>query len=191
MSKQKIIHFVGFVTKIEMEEFGPWWYSYAGKLTGNASNVRLDELTLDSADLFRFISRHECNADEFNFTFAKEADLFKFPERKARAVQLGGYIPLTSQPSRTVMSNEANVIAMAAFGESLPVLASAKKSIHSNVYEAYFENCTYKYVAEYILPRRDALDFATALKENRGMEAGIYTEHNVSGRVKEVSRVLL
>ncbi|HLG39199.1 MAG TPA: hypothetical protein VI461_05995, partial [Chitinophagaceae bacterium] len=50
---------------------------------------------------------------------------------------------------------------------------------HLNIYEAYYENCTYNYIMEFFIQEMDASALIEKLKTRPGVEVAMYKECTV------------
>jgi len=176
MADNRIVHFVGFITNLQLDEFSPLWESYMQRLTSGPETVTLEKAASKQKSLFRYLSQHECSMDDFRFTFLKGGGRSNFPERKARVVQIGGYVPVQRHARRNKIKDEVKVVAFVSGGN--PELNYYRRLNISqlNAYEAYFENCTYNHVLEFFMHEPDMPLLLAQLKTSSGIEWAIYKE---------------
>ncbi|MBL0234491.1 MAG: hypothetical protein IPQ08_12590 [Chitinophagaceae bacterium] len=150
MKKESIVQFICFATKLEPEDFSPLWKEFA-KST-KADSINLYEVKKKEKNRFRYISRLSSKSTDFRFAFMKERNSDHFPEQTAKVIQLGGYSAVQLQAAKKKKSNEVKV--MAFMEENTIDLDFCKKQEYStlDIYEAYYENCKYSYIMEFVLP---------------------------------------
>lgn len=175
---ESIIQFVCFSSLLGPEEFPGLWASFAAQITKESDDILLEE---EGAHLknkkFSYVSRHHCRADNFNFAFLNGKKRGQFPEQKATVKQAGGYIPLQLQYNQHKSAKgESRIIAFISHGESELDFYRLQQFHYLNIYEAYFENCTYEYVMEFFLQQKEAPALLSLLKARTGVEAALYRE---------------
>src|SRR5437868_8827027 len=142
MDKNIIVQFIGFVTDLEPDAFITIWQPYAKELADIHESVILQEVIGGrSTSKFKYVSQHECNANDFRFAFMKTRSRTDFPEHKARVVQTGGYTPVQVQCHSSEIKDDVKVIAFVGHGENDLTFYHRQIYRHLNIYEAYFENC--------------------------------------------------
>jgi hypothetical protein len=189
MDNTKIVHFVGFVTTLDFEDFTPLWESYMKNSIGVPVKITLEETSQKSP--FRYVSQHESSTTDVAFSFMKENSRLNFPDRKARVVQAGGYTPVEFRPKRHKIKDEIKVIVFIPHGERDLGFYRQQTFHHLNIYEAYFENCTYGYVMEFFVNEPDAPELIIQLKTRPGVEAAVYKKCRVISHSKKTSGSLL
>jgi hypothetical protein len=175
MKQQMIVQFVGFATSMNTEEFTPEWENYTGKFKNSKTTVILYKEKIKNKKAFDYISKIEWPQGDFNSALANDQKAGRFSEQKARAVQMGGYISIEEKNSFADTDNDTVIIAMIGhnendigFYEGLPLYSQV------NIYQAYYENCRYGYVAEFTVPEADAEMLLQHLAQRPGVEASLY-----------------
>lgn len=177
MQKGSIIHFVGFITGIEPEDFVAQWEQYARHFKTRSGGMFLQQqLEPETKYRFRYISRHEYRDSDIRFSFMQERSSEHFPEQQVKVVQAGGYSPL--QVECRYPGNTKDVTVM--------VFVSQKKNDNSfyqqltyhklNIYEAYYENCLYSYILEFLVAEADVSEILRQLKLLPDIEVSVYKE---------------
>lgn len=176
MAEDKIVHFVGFITNLQLDEFSPMWESYMHRLTSGPETVTLEKAAGKRKSLFEYLSQHECSTGDFRFAFLKAGGNSNFPERKARVVQIGGYLPVQFQPQGKKSKDEVKVLAFLTSGKPHLNYYQNLNLGRLNIYEAYFENCTYNHVLEFFLDESDVSTLIAQLNTKSGIESAVYKE---------------
>lgn len=175
MKKDTIVQFVCFVTNLEFDEFLPKWEFYAKRLMNNKTETNLQQQIATSKNKFRYISQHEW--PDFHFTFMNKKQSEHFPEQKVKVVQAGGYIPLQHKKRQTEDDNEMMIVAFLGHNENdLDFYKKLPSARQLNIFQAYYESCTYGYVLEFFVAENDADELLFQLKQRIGVESGIYRE---------------
>ena len=185
MDKGRIVHFVGFVTDLNYEDFNPLWESYMKQSTHSRDKVTLDQNDQQQQGVYKYVSRHNYSSADFRFVFMKENGRSNFPDRKAKVVQTGGYIPVKLQPTRNLLKGETKIIAFLPHGEQELDFYRRQSFRHLDIYEAYFENCAYGYVLEFYLYEQDGPELLAQLRTRPGIEAAQYKECSVASALKK------
>ncbi len=177
MKKDAIIQFVCFVTTLGEDEFAPQWEKFAKKLKRN-SDPDLQQQTSATKNRFRFISRHEWTEQDIQFSFMNNKRAEHFPEHSVRVVQIGGYIPFLIKKKNNI-EEDGFVKLMAFIGHNendIDFYSQLPQARHSNIYQAFYENCTYGYVMEFFIAEKESAELLALLKQRSGVDVGIYKE---------------
>ena len=177
MKKTTIVQFVCFATDLEYEEFEPKWERYAKRLMNSNPETTLQQHTATKSK-FRYISQHEWLEGDFSFTFMNKKGAEHFPEHNVKVVQIGGYTLLHKEHRKHKSTNDSvKLIAFVSHDENeidfykeLPFFSQL------NIYQPYYESCTYGYVMEFFVPEENAAELAQQIKHKKGAETGIYKE---------------
>ncbi|MEP7165425.1 MAG: hypothetical protein ABI741_12070 [Ferruginibacter sp.] len=177
MIKDTIVQFVCFITNLELEEFEPEWERYAEKLMNKKAKPLLLQHVTETKSKYRYISKHEWPERDFNFNFINDRPSKYFPENKVKIVQAGGYIPMLGKRKRPAENADIMLVALISHNENdidfyrqLPFYNSL------NIFQAYYESCSYGYVLEFCVPEIHADELLVQLNHRHGVEAGIYRE---------------
>ncbi|MGQ0740379.1 MAG: hypothetical protein ACT4OJ_15115 [Bacteroidota bacterium] len=177
MQKGGIIHFVGFITGIEPEDFVTQWEQYARHFKTRSGGMFLQQQQESKTKFrFKYLSRHEYREGDILFSFMKERSSEHFPEQQVKVVQAGGYSPLQVEYRYPGSSKDATVM----------VFVSQKKNdagfyrhltYHKlNIYEAYYENCVYNYILEFQVAESALTEILLQLKLQPDIEISVYKE---------------
>lgn len=177
MIKDTIVQFVCFVTNLELDEFAPKWEEYAKKLISKKQEQNLQQQVTETKNKYRYLSQHVWPDRDFQFTFMNERKSEHFPEHNVRVVQIGGYI-LQQQKKRILEDDgDSKLIAFISHNENdIDFYRQLPLYRRLNIYQAFYESCTYGYVLEFFAPEKDAEELLLQLKQRPGVEAGIYKE---------------
>lgn len=168
MKKDSIVQFVCFATKLEPEDFNPLWKEFAK--VSKADIVDLYEVQKKEKNRFRYISRMGSKDSDFRFAFMKGRNSDHFPEQSAKVIQLGGYSTLQLQADKKKKPNEVKIMAFMEENSFDLDFCKAQEYSSLNIYEAYFENCKYSYIMEYIVPKTHADELVEKLTAHGGMQ---------------------
>ena len=177
MEKETIVQFVCFVTDHDLNRFGPEWENYAKRFINKRVEPLLQQQIGEAKTKFRYISKHEWPNSDFQFKFMNERRSEHFTEQSVKVVQAGGYKPLQEEKRGTSEVDDNKLIAFISPDETdidsyrrLPLFR------HLNIYQAYYENCTYGYVMEFFVSETDTNEFLVHLKQKAVLESGLYKE---------------
>lgn len=177
MKKTTIVQFVCFVTDLGLDEFIPKWDRYANRLMNHNPETTLQQHKATKSK-FRYISQHEWQEGDFNFTFMNQKQSEHFPEHNVKVVQIGGYTLLKAENRKR--TDKRNLIKLMAFinhdENDLDFYLQLSLFNQLNIYQPYYESCAYGYVMEFFVPEADADELVQQLKQRKGVETGIYKE---------------
>jgi len=174
MKKDSIIQFVGFVTKLDFETFIPQWEEYAKEFM-KVSGAKILQRESDVKNSFKYISQHESNDAGFRFKFMKGRNSEHFHEQSVKVSQAGGYIPIQIQAVQNKESDFLKVMAFISHDENdIDYYRKLSHFKFLNIYQAYFENCTYGYILEFFTNETDAPLLLEQLQTRTGSIAAIY-----------------
>lgn len=174
LKKDTIVQFVCFITKLELDEFAPKWEQFAKRLTGKKQETDLQEHISESKNKFRYISRHEWAAEDFQFSFMNDRKSEHFPEQNVKVVQIGGYISQTTKKYHE-KDSDVTLISFISHNETdMDFYRQLTLPHHLNIYQAFYENCTYGYILEFFVPENDSQELLEQLKQRPDAETGMY-----------------
>ncbi len=174
MNKDSIVQFVRFVSPLDREEFIEVWKPFAGLLSRNPEHILLQETTTGSRNKsYSYISQHICSPEDFNFAFIKEKKSLHFPDSHARIKQIGGYRPLQAVSQLSKLNGHTRVVVFLGHGDTNLDFYKQQAVKHLEIYEAYFENCTYGQVLEFFVEPENAPDLLAELNNMPGVEASL------------------
>jgi hypothetical protein len=180
MTKDSIIQFVCFVTNLGPDQFISEWEPYAKKLQPKKQELNLLELVGTAKNKFRYVSQHPCPGADFNFAFMNKSRSEHFPEHNIRVVQVGGYI-LISGKKYAEKDGDVKMIAFLSHNEiDIDFYRRLPSFHHLDIYQAYYESCTYGHILEFWVAETDADELLLQLQQRHGVESGIYKECSVT-----------
>lgn len=184
MNGNVIVQFVGFITTLDSEKFVARWNYYMQQLkTSNAKSTLQQQCGVKNR--FKYISQHICPQENFKFAFMNKRDSAHFPEHNVRVVHAGGYVPV--QIESNLRDKERNMNVMVFVKNPLAHIDFYRKlSLYSklNIYQAYYENCSYAYIMEFFVKEMDVTNFVSQLNPGNtnphiSDEAALYEEYQV------------
>lgn len=172
MKKDKIVQFVGFITNLDINEFGPSWESFAGRVSKNRVEIKLEQQAEQSR--FRYLSHVIWPEEEFLCSFKDKKRTDNFPEHKVKLVQAGGYSALQVQ-KKPNSSNRTKITAFIGHDDRNLSFYNSIPNCDTNIYQAYYESCSYAYIYEFFVDKESVAGLLVELKKH-GAEVGIYEE---------------
>ena len=125
----------------------------------------------------RYLSQHTSPEHDFRFNFMKERRSEHFAEHNVRVIQLGGYLPLQFKKRNHLNDDDAKLVAFASHDETdIGFYQQLPLYHHLNIYQAYYESCTYGHIMEFFVPVTDAGELEHLIKKRPGIETGISKE---------------
>ncbi|MEO6670594.1 MAG: hypothetical protein ABIN36_14010 [Ferruginibacter sp.] len=149
MLKDKIVQFVCFETKLNNEQFLMQWEHF-----NRSADSDLDVVLQQSEQngVFRYIAQHRCVTGELKFAFTKAKKSSHTAEIGIKTKQAGGYSIIQEEKKNDPAADESKVFTFII--DPTADLASYRQlSAYSklNIYQAYYENCTYAYILEFFV----------------------------------------
>ena len=177
MKKSILVQFVCFITNLEPDEFAPKWERYARKLIDHNPETALLQ-QVETKSKYRYISQHDWEDRDFHFSFMNDRRSEHFPEHNVKVVQIGGYTLLLTERRKHIDNSDSTKLIAFISHEEYDVDFYRNLTLYSklNIYQPYYESCSYGYVMEFFVPGNDADDLAKQLKERKGVELGTYKE---------------
>ncbi len=177
MKKDSIIQFVCFATNLDPAAFIPGWEKFAKRLMHKDDEPSLQELVPDTKARFRYVSQHEWHSFDFDFRFMDDRKSEHFPEQQVKVVQIGGYVPVQFIKRYDADETGVRVIAFISHNETdIDFYRQLPLNGHLDIYQAYYESCSFGYILEFFIPEADAAALLFQLKQRLTVEAGIYKE---------------
>lgn len=176
MNKDNIVQFIGFVTKLKLEDFSQTWEHYCRQFKKDPGANLLQSAAEKNNFKYRFISQHHCGTADFRFAFMKGRNSEHFPEQTAKVVQLGGYTTIQTQHDSTDSGKAVKVLAFLDHREYEIDFYKTLPCSSLNIYQAYYENCSYGYILEYFVKADEAEELTTQLKNRNWNESGVFKE---------------
>ncbi len=177
MIKDTIVQFVCFLTNLELDEFSPEWERYGDQLKSKKAEPILLQQVSVKKNKFRYVSAHIWPERDFHFTFINERPSKYFPENKVRILQAGGYKPLQNIKRKSASNSDCRIIAFVSHNETdIDFYMQLPFFNNLNIFEAFYESCTYGYVIDFFVPEINANELLHLLNQRSGLETGIYKE---------------
>jgi hypothetical protein len=181
MIKDTVIQFVCFATKIEPDQFISEWDSFSKKLKYKKQEPVLLELASDGKNKYRYISQHECPGADFHFSFMTESRSEHFKEHRVQVVQAGGYMLLLPGKKYREEDDDVKLVTFLSHKETdINFYRELPLYRHLNIYQAYYESCTYGHILEFYIAEANAEELLRQLQQRPGVEAAIYKESAVT-----------
>lgn len=172
-----IIHFIGFATRLEAEQFIPAWDQYAKKEMFRKKAPLLLQQEHAGRNKFNYLSLHSWPETETHFSFTKSDKGGYFHEMAVQVVHIGGYLPLQSTNNSLHKELDNRLLVLAGHNENDPgFYSSLPFSFRLNSYQAYYESCVYGYIFEYFAPEAELEEIMNALKQRAGTERILYKD---------------
>jgi hypothetical protein len=185
MKKDTLVQFVCFITDLDFSEFITKWEFYAEQSMNTHSQITLQE-KFESKCKYKYVSQHDCPDRDFEFAFMKGRNSAHFPEHKAKVIQAGGYMPLQLESPQKKEKGIVKLMVFVSHDETdISFYSQLPLYRHLNIYQAWYESCTYSYVMEFFVEEIHAAGLLAQLKARDGVEAGVYKECNLAGASKK------
>ncbi len=174
MQKENIVHFVGFITAIEPEDFVPQWEPFARNFRSRSGGMSLQQLQdTEMKRRFKYLSRHEHRDGNIRFSFMKERSSVHFPDQQVKVVQAGGY---TRVQSAAYNSKHVSVMVFVNHKKNDTGFYTGLSCSKLNIYQAYFENCMFSNVLEFLVPENKTAGLLEELRSVEDIEVSLYRE---------------
>ena len=180
MKKETIVQFVCFQTSINLDAFISAWEQYNNSL-GKGIEVKLQQQD-GLKTKFKYVSRHTVLKDDFHFVFVKGRKPEHFNDCNVRVVQAGGYAPIQIQFSGDAKNTTTKILAFLSMDETDIEPYKALAYQYLNIYQAYYESCSYSYILEFYVNNKDLPELLNQLKtDTPPAEIGVYKECSIVG----------
>jgi hypothetical protein len=177
MSTNKIVHFVYFETVLDPEQFIGKWEHY---LRSENSDVNVTLQQSKKNKLYKYIAEHRCTSEEFEFTFKRAAKTTRSKEVEIRTKHLGGYLILQEEHNDDAKADESKLFVFLNYSnKDFSPYKQLQFPIKLNIYEAYYENCTYAYILEYFVKSKHVEQLNDQLQQYNAVAVEIYKECNL------------
>jgi len=177
MEDHSVVQFVCFETNIELDEFAPRWEYYAKRFANKNVEVILQQQA-NSRNRFKYISQQKCPEDNFQFAFMKGRHSENFPDCNVKVFQAGGYVPLQIECIHDTDAHDVKIMFFIMGAESEITLYRRLPFYRFlNIYEAYYQSCSYQYILEFFVDESNARDLVRQIKlRTSNSEIGVYKE---------------
>jgi hypothetical protein len=175
MTEDTKVQFVCFETSLDREPFMKRWKAYNRSPRSDA-DVILQQCKRD--DLFLYIAQHRFESNDMQFEFTKEGRSGRIVQERIKTTIIGGYALLQLQNKQGAAHDESKIFVFVdnASG-NLDLYKKLAGNSKLNIYQAYFQNCSYAYILEYFVKNKYASEFLEQLEKQDDSKAGIYKEH--------------
>lgn len=176
MRKDTIVQFVSFETSLNTEEFIVKWEQFNRSFESDLDVILQQSQT--KANLFKYLAQHRLSAGDFRFTFSKGKKSSRAPEAEIRTRQIGGYSILFSQRKNTeCLPDESKLFVFVTDPTTdLNVFKKILAGGALNIYEAFYENCTYQYILKFFAKDEEIDRVLQQLKPIHTEGLGVYKE---------------
>ncbi len=190
MKKDTIVQFVCFEASADIDEFILQWEQYS-KLVSSNQEVILQQET-GRKNMFRYVSQHICHANDFQFIFKKGRRSAHSPELEMKVKEAGGYTAIHVEWSHETEKNEKKVFVFINDPQAnLEAYKTLSPYLYLNIYQAYYESCSYSYILEFFAENDQAIHLMEQLNTyNRSSETGIFKECTAQVKKKTVKTVV-
>ena len=177
MQPDTVVQFVCFETSVNTEEFIPRWEYYAKYFCNKNVEVTLQEQT-NTKSKFKYVSQQKCPEDNFQFAFMKGRLSENFPDCSVKVFQAGSYMPVQIECIHDTDTHDVKIIFFINGPESdITLYKQVPFYRFLNIYEAYYESCSYQYILEFFVEELHARDLMRQLKlRTSDAEIGMYKE---------------
>ena len=180
MQTDNIVQFVGFVTKLKLEDFSSTWEHYTKQFKAKPGSAKLLEVISKTQYKYRYLSQHTGSPGSFRFAFMKGTTSEHFPEQTAKVVQMGGYTPVQIQYNGIKNNKNVKVMAFLDANENELAFYRDQKYEYLNIYQAYYENCSYGYILEFFVDPSDSDTLMENIKTANRVEMAVFNECQLS-----------
>ncbi len=176
MKKDSVIQFVGFITNLEFSDFVPQWEEYAKQFM-KVPGAKITQRKSDAKNTFKYVSQHELPEGGFHFNFMKGRNSEHFPEQRVKVVQAGGYLAAEMGSKLHEIKGCVKTMAFISHDENdIDFYRQLTGYRYLNIYQAYYENCTYGHILEFFSAPAQAQVLLEQLQARPGCEAGFYKD---------------
>jgi hypothetical protein len=176
MTKDNIVHFVCYITNLEEEKFIPEWEEYAKKEMFKKQEPLLLQQEAGSKSRYRFLSQHQWPSSDLHFSFKDEKRSSYFHDQQVQIVHIGGYKPIQYKKNKSLTA-ETRLVVFAGHNEyDLDFYRQLPLQNQLNIYQAYYESCTYGHILEFFTTDKHVSELALSMKQRPGIETTLYKE---------------
>jgi hypothetical protein len=174
MGNFNIVQFVRFETTLDKDQFIQRWEEYYSSSNKHA-NVILQQCK--TGDIFKYLVQHRCREGGLRFLFSKVANKSRIRRAVINAEQAGGYAVLQLERANETVARESKIFAFLASPLiDLNLYRQIDVPAKLNIYEAYYENCSYAYILEFFVKNINASELLEKIKKYNPTEIGTYKE---------------
>lgn len=176
MKKEKIVQFVCFETPVTTDVFISQWELYNDMVKVKQKVILQQES--ENKCKYQFVSQHSYSPDETQFIFKKNRRSSHVLEVEMRVKEIGGYSPLQIECNRDSDDEESKILLfLNCFENELDDYRSLPDYTHLNIYQAYYESCTYTFILEYFVNDANTEQLFEMMKTKKlSGDIGVYKE---------------
>jgi|SRR5690348_16392446 len=176
MTENTIVHFVCFETLLESEPFMKRWKEFTHS-SGSNADVIIQQSRKNKCYLY--IAQHGFkSSDDLQFKFYGERSSSRIVQERIKATPIGGYTVLQSESANEAATGESKIFMfLADVRTDLNFYKETPFNGKLNIYEAYYQSCSYAYILEYFVQSGQAAALKEYLKNYDNSEMEIYNEY--------------
>jgi hypothetical protein len=180
------VQFILFDTILPAEPFMKRWTEYTRSPNSDA-DVTLQQSSRNGT--FRYIAEHRFTDEEVQFVFAKEKRSSRIPRESIKFQMAGGYSILQAERLTDAGRNERKIFAFITNPAiDVRIYKDLSPKGQLNIYEPYYQNCTYRLVLEYFVKSKFADGLIRQLKNLEIADAAIYQECKIPKDLNTVEK---
>lgn len=172
MTKDRNAQFVCFETELDSDQFVKRWKQYARSLN---TDVKVVLQQSGEPGAYQYIAQHFIEGAELQFIFSREQLRSKVTRARIKTSQAGGY-HLAKEGNPDGRGKTKIFAFIKTPGADMSVYTKLSTYSKPNIWEAYYQNCTYAYILEYFISHHHAEELLDQLKLQKIDELGIYKE---------------
>jgi hypothetical protein len=174
MKKDSLVQFIGFITALEQDDFTANWELFAGRFIRSDVKTTLQRNASPKAR-YKYISWHEGVQEDLP-AFTKKKRSENFPEHMVKLVEFGSYV--ADGPHQPKAPKGLNRVFAFVGEESNDAEFYTQPGLQQsvNVYQAYYQSCTYASVYEYWVTAENCDALVQHLKTRHGNEVASYVD---------------
>ena len=175
MRDLNIVQFVSFETTLTSDQFLRRWEEYH-RSENSDMDVTLQQCGGEKS--YKYLAQHRGAGNELRFFFSKGANSPRIRREPITTKQAGGYLVLQDERLTGTRWDESKIFVflVAPPQVDLKLYRQTRVDTQLNVYEAYYENCTYSYIHEFFVKNKYVSELMEQLKKLSPCEIGIYKE---------------
>ena len=171
MSNLNIVQFVCFETTLDSDQFSKRWEEYRRSVN---SDIDVTLQQCDEEKVYKYIAQHRDTENELRFVFSKRAGPSRIRREAVSVKQAGGYLVLQSERTSETKADESKIfVFLISPRVDLNVYREVTAYLKLNIYEAYYENCSYTNILEYFVKNKCVQELLEQLKKYSPYQIGI------------------
>ena len=174
MHNLNIVQFVCFETTLNIDQFMKRWEEYR-RSENSDMDVTLQQC--EEGKIYKYLAQHRSDGNELCFAFSKGATSPRMRRVLINTKLAGGYLVLQEERMNETRKDESKIFVFLISPQAnLNACRQIRTDVQLNIYEAYYENCSYAYICEFFVKNKYVSDLMEQLKELNQCEIGIYKE---------------